>query len=100
MIYITQFIYIKPGREATFLEFEDFAIPLMEKYGGELLSRIRPSQESFIAGTEKPPYEIHFIRFKKQRKLDEFLNCDERLNFVHLKNESVTSILMVKGQKM
>jgi hypothetical protein len=30
MIYITQLIFVKEGKEATFLEFEDDAIPLMK----------------------------------------------------------------------
>lgn len=100
MIYITQFIYVKPGKEAIFLEFEDFAIPLMEEFGGELLYRIRPSIESFIAGSKEPPYEMHFIRFATQNQLDEFLHSDARLKFMHLKDESVSSTFLVTGEKM
>ena len=31
MIYLTQLIFVKKGKEAIFHEFENFAIPLMEK---------------------------------------------------------------------
>ena len=42
-LYFTQLIYIKEGQEATFHQFEDVAIPLISKYNGQLLLRVRPS---------------------------------------------------------
>lgn len=35
MIYLTQLIYIKPGYEAIFHQFEDIALPLFEKYNSK-----------------------------------------------------------------
>ena len=100
MIYITQLIFVKEGKEAIFHEFEDFAIPLMEKYKGRIIHRVRPPAESFIDSSEKTPYEIHFLSFDSEQDLNDFLNDDERLNFIHLKEESVESIFLVKGKKM
>ncbi|MDA0196910.1 MAG: hypothetical protein O2951_18045 [Bacteroidetes bacterium] len=48
MIYITQLIYLKPGKEEIFNEFESIAIPIISNYNGQLLSRIRPVKEAFI----------------------------------------------------
>jgi hypothetical protein len=48
MIYITQLIFVKEGKEEIFLEFENYAIPLMEKYNGKIIYRLRPSKENFI----------------------------------------------------
>jgi hypothetical protein len=45
-LYFTQLIYIKERQEATFHQFEDVAIPLISKYNGQLLLRVRPSQKS------------------------------------------------------
>ena len=39
MIYLTQLVYVRPGEEETFREFEDAVLPLLAKYGGELLLR-------------------------------------------------------------
>lgn len=100
MIYITQIIFVKEEKEALFLEFESFAIPLMEKYGGKIIYRIRPSIESFIEVEEEKPYEIHFISFPSEEKLQAFMQDDARLQFLHLKEESVQSIFMVKGKKV
>lgn len=101
MIYITQLIFVMEGKEETFLEFENFAIPLMEKYNGKIIYRIRPNKENFIANYQSElPYEIHFISFDSEQDLQNFMNDNERLKFIHLKDESVKSILLVKGEKM
>lgn len=101
MIYITQLIFVKEGKEATFLEFEKFAIPLMEKYNGKVVYRIRPDKANFIDNNQTElPYEIHFISFESEENLTDFLIDEERLKFMHLKDESVKSMLLVKGEKM
>ena len=100
MIYLTQLIFVKEGKESIFQQFEDFVIPLMEKYNGKIIYRIRPTQESFISTNEEIPYEIHFISFDSERDLSEFLQDKSRLDFMYLKDESVKSTLLIKGQKM
>ncbi|HNP19368.1 MAG TPA: DUF1330 domain-containing protein [Fulvivirga sp.] len=100
MIYITQLIFVKKGKESTFLEFENFAIPLMEKYNGKMIYRIRPEREAYVSATEKLPYEIHFISFESEDDLKNFMEDDSRLNYIHLKEESISSTFLVKGMKM
>lgn len=100
MIYITQLIFVKEGKEDIFLEFEDHALPLMEKYNGRLIYRLRPTKEVFIGEDKELPYEIHFLSFDAETDLTNFMNDDRRLEFIHLKNESVKSVLLVKGEKM
>ncbi len=100
MIYITQLIFVKEDEEQKFLEFEDHAIPLMEKYNGKIIYRIRPGKDNFIDETKELPYEIHLISFQSEQDLNHFMQDDSRLEFIHLKDESVKSILMVKGEKM
>lgn len=101
MVYITQLVFAKEGQEATFLEFENFAIPLMEQCSGKILYRIRPTEAQFIDhGEGETPYEIHFISFASEEDLQHFLADDERLQFMHLKEASVKSMLLVKGKKM
>jgi hypothetical protein len=67
MIYITQLIYIKEGQEQTFNEFEDVAIPLIGKYNGRLLFRVRPNKDSFIETWIDKPYEIHLVEFDSEQ---------------------------------
>lgn len=100
MIYLTQLIFVKEGKEDVFHEFEDFAIPLMEKYNGRVIHRLRPNKETYISSTERQPYEIHFISFDSENDFQNFLQDDTRQNFMHLKKESVESSLLIKGEKM
>ena len=100
MIYLTQLIFVKKGKENIFHEFENFAIPLMEKYNGKIIHRLRPQKEAFISSSAEQPYEIHFISFDSENDLSKFLKDDTRQNFMHLKNESVQSSLLIKGKKM
>ena len=101
MIYITQLIFVNQGEEETFLKFESFAIPLIEKCNGKVIYRIRPDENDFVDNDQSEiPYEIHFISFDSEKDLNNFLNNDERLKHMHLKEKSVKSMLLVKGEKM
>ncbi|WP_151672004.1 DUF1330 domain-containing protein [Patiriisocius marinus] len=100
MIYITQLIFLKQGKEKIFLEFEKFAIPLMKKYNGKMIYRLRPDKNSYVSSTAGHPYEIHFISFTSEEDLNAFMNDDSRLSFIHLKEESIKSTILVKGVKM
>lgn len=100
MIYLTQLIFILDGKENTFHEFEDFAIPLLEKYSGKMIYRIRPTAENFISPEGDLPYEVHFISFDSDDQFQLFMKDDSRLAFLHLKEESIRSTLLVKGTKL
>ena len=100
MIYITQLIFVKDGKAATFLEFEKHALPLMEAYNGKLLYRLRPGRESFVDEEKELPYEIHIITFDSQQDLDAFMKDDRRLAYIHLKEASVKSTILIKGEAM
>ena len=100
MIYITQFIYLNPNKEEVFHQFEDVAIPLISKYHGKLLSRIRPEAQNIIAGEMEVPYEIHLVSFPTEQDLQKFMKDEERQKFVHLKDQAIRRVLLIKGEKM
>jgi len=97
MIYLTQLVYLHPGKEAVFHEFEDVAIPLIAKYRGVLMLRLRPSAASIVASNVEVPYEIHLVSFESADDFARFAEDDERRKFLHLKNESVRATLLIKG---
>ena len=98
MIYLTQLIYLQPGAEAAFNEFEAHAIPIIARYGGTLVLRIRPTPETVIESALEPPYEIHFVSFPSAEAFEAFKKDDERKRFLHLKEESVREMLLVEGR--
>lgn len=100
MIYLTQLIYIIEGQESIFDEFEAIAIPIISKYNGRLLLRVRPDKNSFIEHQTDKPYEIHFIEFDTEDDFERFKVDKERQKFLHLKEQSIKTALLFKGTKI
>ncbi|MEZ4771867.1 MAG: DUF1330 domain-containing protein [Bacteroidia bacterium] len=100
MIYITQFIYLKEGKEDIFIQFEDFVLPLMKQYNGKMIYRLRPDEHAYVSGEEEKPYEIHFVEFDSEEDLNNYMKDERRLQYTHLKDASVQSMLLIKGARM
>lgn len=100
MIYITQLIYIVPGQEKVFDQFEEVAIPLIAKYNGKLLFRIRPDEEAFIQSQGERPYEVHLVEFANEDDFERFKRDEERKKFLHLKEQSIRASVMIQGIKL
>ena len=100
MIFITQLIYILKGQENIFNQFEDIAIPTILKYNGKLLLRVRPDEKAIIEASLEKPYEIHLVEFAAEKDFDNFMQDEERKKFLHLKEQSIKSVLLIKGIKL
>ena len=100
MIYLTQLIYIKEGQENIFHQFEDVAMPAILKYNGRLLLRVRPDNNSMIENNIDMPYEIHLVEFDSEQDFVNFTKDEERKKFLHLKEQSVESVWLMKGTKL
>ena len=100
MIYITQLIYIQEGQQHLFHQFEDIAIPIILKYNGQLLLRIRPDDTSIIEINMERPYEIHLVEFATEDDFKNFMLDEERKQFLHLKEQSIKAVTLIKGSKI
>ncbi|ASV30723.1 DUF1330 domain-containing protein [Maribacter cobaltidurans] len=100
MIHITQLIYVKKGKEEIFHEFEEIAIPTILKYNGRLTLRIRPNDNAIIESNIKVPYGIHLVEFESQEDFDNFMLDEERKKFLHLKDESIESAILIQGVQL
>jgi uncharacterized protein (DUF1330 family) len=100
MIFVTQLIYILEGQETVFDQFEAIAIPAISKYNGRLLFRVRPGQAAYIESTIEKPYEIHLVEFETDNDFSDFMHDEERKKFLHLKDQSIKSVILVKGTKL
>jgi uncharacterized protein (DUF1330 family) len=99
MIFITQLIYILDGQETVFNQFEAIAIPAISKYNGRLLLRVRPGEDAIIESKIEKPYEIHLAEFETDNDFENFMQDEERKRFLHLKEQSIRSVLLLKGTK-
>jgi uncharacterized protein (DUF1330 family) len=100
MVFITQLIYIKQGQEAVFHQFENIAIPIISKYNGRLLLRVRPDDTAFIEHHIEKPYEIHLVEFDTEIDFDNFKHDEERKKFLHLKEQSIKASILIQGVKI
>lgn len=100
MIFITQLIHIQEGEEEAFQQFEALAIPLISKYNGKLLLRVRPAATGIIEGSLEAPYEIHLVEFESEQDFQRFMSDEERKNFLHLKTRAVRSVMLIKGVQL
>lgn len=100
MIFITQIIYVREGQEKVFDEFENIAIPTIIKYNGRLLLRVRPTADNYIENQIEKPYEIHLVEFKTQNDFNDFKQDEERQKFLHLKDQSIKTSILIQGTKI
>lgn len=100
MIFLTQLIYIKEEKEDVFHEFEAVAIPIISKYNGKLLLRVRPDDNAFIEHHMDKPYEMHLVQFDTQQDFENFMQDEERKKFLHLKEQSIKSSVLIQGKKI
>ncbi|MBK5278899.1 MAG: DUF1330 domain-containing protein [Bacteroidia bacterium] len=100
MIYITQLIYVIAGQESVFNQFEAIAIPIISKYNGRLLLRVRPDFTSFIEARIDKPYEIHLVEFDTEQDFENFKQDEERKRFLHLKEQSIRASILIQGVKL
>jgi hypothetical protein len=100
MTYITQLIYIKEGQETIFHQFENIVIPIISKYNGQMMLRLNPSRQNILECNIEVPYEIHLIKFETDRDLENFMQDEERQKFLHLKELSIKSSILIKGKQL
>jgi uncharacterized protein (DUF1330 family) len=100
MILITQIIYIKEGAELVFDQFEAIAMPLISKHRGRVLFRMRTAAAEMIEASIPRPYEIHLVEFEKEEDLQRFMGDEERKRFLHLKEQAIQSVILIKGEKI
>ena len=61
-------LYLHPGREAEFAQFETAAAAIMQRYGGTIEHRIGVAPSS----GENLPYEVHVLSFSDERSFQEY----------------------------
>ncbi len=97
MIYYTQLIFIKPGREQEFHAFEEKVLPLLKSHNAELVYRIRPNEKAFVEASAELPYEIHLVSFGSKDDFKAYAANPKRLAFIEMKNNSVEKMILIEG---
>ncbi len=62
--------------------------------------RLRPTENTFIEQHIEKPYEIYLVEFAAEDDFENFKQDEERKKFLHLKEQSIKSVLLIKGTKI
>ncbi len=98
MLYYTQVIFVKAGQQDQFNLFESHVLPLLKKYNGTLVYRVRPGDSAVIETTFGNPYELHLITFPTRVDFEGYRDDPERLQYMPLKEESIEKALLIEGK--
>jgi len=91
---------MKEGQNDVFDQFKNIAIPLIGKYHGQLMLRLRPDPGNFIEANMETPYEIHLISFDSDENFQDFMRDEERKKFLYLKEQSIRTSILIKGERL
>lgn len=97
MLYFTQIVFIRDNKEYEFNVFESHVLPLLHKHGGELVYRVRPTKDCVIETSMGYPYEIHIVTFATQQEFLGFMNDEERVKYIQLKENAIEKVLLIAG---
>ena len=98
MIYLTQLIYLRPGGEKLFDQFESMVLPLLAQHNGQLLLRVRPEPSSFVETHFDRPYEIHLVSFASRSDFEQYAQNPARQQYLPWKEQSVEKIVLIEGK--
>ena len=86
-------LFIHPGREVEFHQFETKAASIMRKYQGDIERVIRPTSSP---SSEALPYEIHIVTFPSLERFEAYRNDADLAQLASLRQAAIarTSILI------
>src|ERR1700747_1660041 len=97
MLYYTQLVFINEGKEDLFLEFEDRVLPILSKYNGTLLYRVRPGKDNVIESTVGQPFDVHLLSLPSKELFAAYASDEERVQYLDMKNESMARVMLIEG---
>jgi hypothetical protein len=100
MLYYTQVIFVKEGKQDQFNLFESYVLPLLKKYNGTLIYRVRPADDAVIESTVGHPYELHLVTFPVKEDFVAYSQDKERLQYMHLKEGSIEKVVLIEGRAL
>ena len=62
--------------------------------------RVRPDEAAYVESTMENPHGIHLMEFETDNDFKNFLQDEERKRFLHLKEQSIKSVILIKGTRL
>ena len=90
-------LFVHPGRETEFHEFEMNAARIMKKYGGEVERVIRPLMSG---ATEPLPHEIHIVAFPSHAQFEAYRGDPELASLTALRQTAIARTDIIFGEDL
>jgi uncharacterized protein (DUF1330 family) len=95
-IILVASLFIHPGREVEFRQFETEAARIMKKYGGQIAHVIRPTTSSAV---ESLPHEIHVVTFPSREQFEAYRADQDLASFAALRQTAIARTDVVLGEE-
>ena len=89
-------LYIHPGREAEFEQFEAAAARIMARHGGAIDRRIRIAR----AAGENLPHEVHIVSFPDDESLQRYRADPELQGLAELRARAIRETVLWMGREL
>jgi uncharacterized protein (DUF1330 family) len=93
----TQLIYLLPGQENAFNEFEDSVLALLPTHKGKLLLRTKTIGS---VGEFPAPDEIHIVEFESEADFHAYVMDPRRQQILHKKEQAIKQVILFEGRRI
>ena len=95
-IILVASLFIHPGREVEFRQFETEAARIMKKYGGRVERVIRPHAS---AAPDSSPYEVHIVSFPSVERFEAYRGDADLTKLAPLRQSAITRTEIIIGEE-
>jgi uncharacterized protein (DUF1330 family) len=89
-------LFIHPGREVEFRQFETEAARIMKKYGGQITQVIRPT----VSGQpDSSPHEIHLVSFPSLESFETYRGDPDLATLAPLRQTAIARTEIIMGEE-
>ena len=89
-------LFVHPGREVEFRQFETQAAQIMRKYGGRIERVIRPTS---AASGDALPHEIHLVSFPSMERFESYRGDADLAQLGSLRQAAIAKTEIVIGEE-
>ena len=95
-IVLIAYLFVRPGREASFHEFETEAARIMRRYGGRIDRVIHPTSS---VGGDPLPYEIHVLSFPSLGRFEGYQEDRDLAGLASLRRSAIARTQVMIGEE-
>jgi uncharacterized protein (DUF1330 family) len=93
-LYLTVLLYVKPGMDEQFQDYERKVRPIIESYGGRFEKIIRPAN---ISGELAMPDEVHWLSFPSEQSFLRYRTDPVLPQLAHMRASATAKTIIISG---